>query len=52
MCVLEIITSDYPYSECTDPAHIHKKVKSVDYKFGLRFKDISKGGILIVSNFS
>jgi len=52
MCVLEIITSDYPYSECTDPAHIYKKVKSLNYEFGLRLKVISKGGNLIVRNFS
>ncbi|KEH25193.1 WNK kinase [Medicago truncatula] len=28
MCVLEIMTSDYPYSECTNPAQIYKKVTS------------------------
>ncbi|XP_059626389.1 probable serine/threonine-protein kinase WNK4 [Cornus florida] len=26
MCVLEMLTSDYPYSECTNPAQIYKKV--------------------------
>ncbi|ESQ47620.1 hypothetical protein EUTSA_v10020315mg [Eutrema salsugineum] len=28
MCVLEIVTFDYPYSECTHPAQIYKKVTS------------------------
>ncbi|CAL0307695.1 unnamed protein product [Lupinus luteus] len=28
MCVLEMFTSDYPYSECTNPAQIYKKVTS------------------------
>ncbi|CAJ1960562.1 unnamed protein product [Sphenostylis stenocarpa] len=28
MCVLEMLTSDYPYSECTNPAQIYKKVSS------------------------
>ncbi|KAL7247188.1 hypothetical protein ACSBR2_002162 [Camellia fascicularis] len=26
MCVLEMLTSEYPYSECTNPAQIYKKV--------------------------
>ncbi|KAJ4825537.1 hypothetical protein Tsubulata_033530 [Turnera subulata] len=26
MCVLEMVTFDYPYSECTHPAQIYKKV--------------------------
>ncbi|KAG8191381.1 hypothetical protein JTE90_006125 [Oedothorax gibbosus] len=26
MCILEIATSEYPYSECTGPAQIYKKV--------------------------
>lgn len=26
MCVLEMLTSDYPYSECSNPAQIYKKV--------------------------
>lgn len=29
MCVLEMVTSEYPYSECTNPAQIYKKVTSV-----------------------
>ncbi|PKA61382.1 putative serine/threonine-protein kinase WNK1 [Apostasia shenzhenica] len=28
MCVLEMVTLDYPYSECTHPAQIYKKVIS------------------------
>ncbi|XP_057513347.1 probable serine/threonine-protein kinase WNK4 isoform X2 [Actinidia eriantha] len=28
MCVLEMFTSEYPYSECTNPAQIYKKVTS------------------------
>ncbi|GER55730.1 kinase [Striga asiatica] len=28
MCVLEMITSEYPYSECSNPAQIYKKVTS------------------------
>lgn len=29
MCVLEMLTHEYPYSECTNPAQIYKKVTSV-----------------------
>lgn len=29
MCMLEMATSEYPYSECTLPAQIYKKVISV-----------------------
>ncbi|KAK1581380.1 hypothetical protein Q3G72_005560 [Acer saccharum] len=28
MCILELVTFDYPYSECTHPAQIYKKVIS------------------------
>ncbi|KAI4368348.1 hypothetical protein MLD38_016915 [Melastoma candidum] len=28
MCVLEMVTSEYPYSECTHPAQVYKKVVS------------------------
>lgn len=31
MCVLEMFTSDYPYSECSNPAQIYKKVVSVSF---------------------
>lgn len=29
MCILEMVTFEYPYSECTHPAQIYKKVTSV-----------------------
>lgn len=29
MCVLEMFTCEYPYSECANPAQIYKKVTSV-----------------------
>lgn len=29
MCMLEMITLEYPYSECKNPAQIYKKVTSV-----------------------
>lgn len=29
MCLLEIFTLEYPYSECTNPAQIFKKVSTV-----------------------
>lgn len=29
MCVLEMVTFEYPYSECNHPAQIYKKVISV-----------------------
>lgn len=29
MCILEMITLEYPYSECKNPAQIYKKVISV-----------------------
>ncbi|KAF4378965.1 hypothetical protein F8388_022052 [Cannabis sativa] len=30
MCVLEMLTSEYPYSECSNPAQIYKKVTTLD----------------------
>ena len=33
MCILEMITFEYPYSECTNPAQIYKKVTSVRFLF-------------------
>ncbi|XP_022719193.1 serine/threonine-protein kinase WNK1-like isoform X3 [Durio zibethinus] len=30
MCILEMVTFEYPYSECTHPAQIYKKVISED----------------------
>jgi len=29
MCILEMVTCEYPYSECKNPAQIYKKVTSV-----------------------
>lgn len=29
MCLLEMVTFEYPYSECKNPAQIYKKVSSV-----------------------
>lgn len=29
MCMLELVTFEYPYSECKNPAQIFKKVTSV-----------------------
>lgn len=35
MCVLEMLTSEYPYSECSNPAQIYKKVTSVSSFLGI-----------------
>ncbi|XP_050214791.1 probable serine/threonine-protein kinase WNK5 [Mercurialis annua] len=35
MCVLEMLTSEYPYSECSNPAQIYKKVTSGKLPEGL-----------------
>ncbi|XP_021687864.2 probable serine/threonine-protein kinase WNK5 isoform X2 [Hevea brasiliensis] len=41
MCVLEMLTSEYPYSECSNPAQIYKKVTSGKLPEGFyRIKDI------------
>ena len=29
MCMIEMLTLEYPYSECSNPAQIYKKVTSV-----------------------
>lgn len=36
MCVLEMLTSEYPYSECSNPAQIYKKVTSVGLSFDVK----------------
>lgn len=36
MCVLEMLTSEYPYSECSNPAQIYKKVTSVRQDFDVK----------------
>lgn len=33
MCVLEMLTCEYPYGECANPAQIYKKVTSVKSGF-------------------
>lgn len=33
MCLLELVTFEYPYSECTNAAQIYKKVTSVSDLF-------------------
>lgn len=42
MCVLELVTFDYPYSECTHPAQIYKKVISVRALFTLFYRYVLK----------
>lgn len=32
MCILEMVTCDFPYSECKNPAQIYKKVTSVSLR--------------------
>ena len=32
MCVLEMVTHDYPYSECANVAQVYKKVRGGIYK--------------------
>ena len=34
MCLLEMVTFEYPYSECKNPAQIYKKVTSVSFGNG------------------
>ena len=57
MCMLEMATSEYPYSECTGPAQIYKRVVNVSlntllfyYNFkcipiaGRQTSELGKGG--------
>lgn len=44
MCILEMVTFEYPYSECTHPAQIYKKVSSVSGYSGF----LSVGQLLFV----
>lgn len=46
MCVLEMLTSEYPYSECSNPAQIYKKVTSVSSDSSVSFQDICKAKFL------
>lgn len=41
MCVLEMVTSEYPYSECSNPAQIYKKVTSVSSCYSILFTSVS-----------
>ena len=34
MCLLEMVTLEYPYMECKNPAQIYKKVTSVSRRGG------------------
>ena len=36
MCLLEMVTLEYPYMECKNPAQIYKKVTSVSGREGGR----------------
>lgn len=40
MCVLEMLTSEYPYGECSNPAQIYKKVTSVSASKLISFNTI------------
>jgi len=31
MCMIEMVTSEYPYKECSNPAQIFRRVTTVDY---------------------
>lgn len=46
MCILEMVTFEYPYSECTHPAQIYKKVISVSLLpyYLCRYKGFFCGG--------
>lgn len=33
MCMLEMATSEYPYSECQNAAQIYRRVTSVSFSF-------------------
>lgn len=41
MCLLEMATNEYPYSECQNAAQIYKKVTSVSVLDKVRFLFIS-----------
>ena len=32
LCMLEMVTCEYPYSECKNPAQIYKKVTTVSWR--------------------
>lgn len=31
MCMIEMMTGEYPYSECVNPAQIYRKVTQVEF---------------------
>lgn len=33
MCMIEMLTLEYPYNECSNPAQIYKKVTSVSDQY-------------------
>jgi len=51
MCLLELVTLEYPYSECSNAAQIYKKVSSVrDFEF-LSYHVISAVHVVSVNQF-
>nr|CAD7432621.1 unnamed protein product [Timema monikensis] len=54
MCMLEMATSEYPYSECTGPAQIYKKVVSVSgmncFGFGVVCWVLLSASVIIEGN--
>lgn len=51
MCVLEMLTSEYPYSECTNPAQIYKKVTSVSSDIDLGFIGVCEARLYLYATF-
>ena len=53
MCMLEMATSEYPYSECTGPAQIYKKVVNVSHPEMFRYRRVSslRFDLIILSRF-
>lgn len=45
MCMLEMATSEYPYSECQNAAQIYRKVTSVS-QFGT--SETSRSGVEVI----
>lgn len=49
MCVLEMITFEYPYSECSHPVQIYKKVISVCLvRFSFINPSLDLSGIIVI----
>lgn len=40
MCMLEMATSEYPYSECNGPGQIYRKVISVSGEICINYSDV------------